>query len=428
MRILVVSLVTVVVLATISLGWLFDQVYQQYSDSKVQPTTVDIFEELGLDFAKALDNATNSEMMLSYWPKSGLYAVSLNSLGSTVLPDELFQKLKRNEVVVLETKDTLLFHYLLKNKQQILVLEAPQLSNSSGYSNEQYILTLSFYVFLILLFLIWAYPLLKQLSSLRKAAKAFGNGELDQRMTSKSISYIRDIEIEFNNMATRIKNLVGDVKLLSTAVSHDLRTPLARIRFGLDTLEEVDDDVLRSKLQLKLSEDVDEMTSLVESLLSYARLDQHTLTLNKESIKLSLLINECIKNKQSDQVKISFNCKVQNAFTVADRSFLKMAFNNIIQNAINYGKGVVNVTLDTDQSFVSISVCDNGMGVPKELRDQIVKPFVRGTKLESGYKGHGVGLAIVKRVIGWHNGHLNITDSAELSGATFTMMFPLNNQ
>ncbi|MBL4629746.1 MAG: histidine kinase, partial [Paraglaciecola sp.] len=74
MRILVVSLVTVVVLATISLGWLFDQVYQQYSDSKVQPTTVDIFEELGLDFAKALDNATNSEMMLSYWPKSGLYA------------------------------------------------------------------------------------------------------------------------------------------------------------------------------------------------------------------------------------------------------------------------------------------------------------------------------------------------------------------
>lgn len=428
MRNLVISLVTVVVLATISLGWLFDKIYQQYSTNEVRPTAVEIFETLGLDFAKALDDAPNSEIMLSYWPQSSLYSITLNSFVDSALPDEMLQTLKQNEVVVLETKNSILFHYLLKNKNQILVLESPHSSDADDFSSEQYVLTLSFYVFLILLFLIWAYPLMKQLSSLRKAAKNFGSGKLDQRITPNSISYIRDIEIEFNNMATRIKNLVGDVQLLSTAVSHDLRTPLARIRFGLDTLEEVYDDTLRIKLQIKLSEDVDEMTSLVESLLNYARLDQHTLILNRQPIELLLLVEQCIKKKQSDKVKISFKCTAQYAVTVADRSYLKMALNNILQNAINYGEGIVNVTLDEDHNLVIIRVSDNGKGVPENLRDQIVKPFIRGTKLENQNKGHGMGLAIVNRVIEWHNGHLDISDSTELSGATFTMSLPKNKQ
>jgi two-component system OmpR family sensor kinase len=105
-----------------------------------------------------------------------------------------------------------------------------------------------------------------------------------------------------------------------------------------------------------------------------------------------------------------------------------MALNNILQNAINYGEGIVNVTLDEDPNLVIIRVSDNGKGVPENLRDQIVKPFVRGTKLESQNKGHGVGLAIVKRVVEWHNGHLGISDSIELSGATFTLSLPKNKQ
>jgi two-component system OmpR family sensor kinase len=94
--------------------------------------------------------------------------------------------------------------------------------------------------------------------ALRLAAKSFGEGKLDERITPSSISYIRDIELEFNQMAKRIDNLVSDVKMLSTAVSHDLRTPLARIRFGIDTIQEVDDKTLRNELEAQLSDDVDE--------------------------------------------------------------------------------------------------------------------------------------------------------------------------
>ena len=101
-----------------------------------------------------------------------------------------------------------------------------------------------------------------------------------------------------------------------------------------------------------------------------------------------------------------------------------MALNNIIQNAINYGNKKVNIVLESDVHSVIIRVSDDGNGVPIDSREQIVKPFIRGTKTELKYKGHGVGLAIVKRILEWHNATLNIGDSDKLSGAEFTMVFP----
>lgn len=428
MRYLLISLVSVTIIATISLGWLFDKVYEQYQQEQQPLTTIEITEALGQDLAIALDKTSNSDALLSNWPSKSRYSISLNSIVEAALPQELMQQLKQGEVVILETQNTQLFHYYLSVKKQILILESPRLTPMNQHTYQQYILTLSFYLLLILLFLIWAYPLLKQLSSLRNAAKSFGNGKLDEQISTHSISYIRDIELEFNTMARRINSLVGDVKLLSTAVSHDLRTPLARIRFGLDTLAEVEDDQHRNRLQQKLGKDVDEMTLLVEALLNFARLDQQTLTLNKVFVDLAQLISECIENKQSDKVKIEFNCSTQQRSTTADRNYLKMVLNNIIQNAINYGQGKVIITLESDNNSLIVRISDDGKGIPEDKREQIVKPFIRGEKSESNYKGHGVGLAIVKRVLDWHNATLIIGDSTVLCGAEFTIVLPKNNQ
>lgn len=428
MRYLLISLVSVTLLATISLGWLFDRVYEQYQQDQQPLTSIEMAEALGRDLAIAMDKTTNTDELLSNWPNTSDYNISLGAIDEAELPQELIQQLKQGEVVILATQNTQLFHYYLSVKKQILVLESPRLTQVNQYSYRQYMLTLSFYLLLILLFLIWAYPLLKQLSSLRKAAKSFGKGKLDEQISSNSISYIRDIELEFNTMARRINSLVGDVKLLSTAVSHDLRTPLARIRFGLDTLEEVEDDDHRNRLQQRLGKDVDEMTLLVEALLNFARLDQQTLTLKKVSVDLVQLINECIENKRCDNVEIEFSCIARHTSTTADRNYLKMVLNNIIQNAINYGQGKVIIILDSDNHSLIIRISDDGKGIQVGIREQIVKPFIRGENSESNYKGHGVGLAIVKRVLDWHNATLIIGDSNELSGAEFKIVLPKNNQ
>ncbi len=160
--------------------------------------------------------------------------------------------------MIIETINNMAYHYLLPAKKQILILRTPILNSKNSYSVTQYIWTAAFYLILVFIFFLWSSPLVKQLMALRLAAKSFGEGKLDERITPSSISYIRDIELEFNQMAKRIDNLVSDVKMLSTAVSHDLRTPLARIRFGIDTIQEVDDKTLRNELEAQLSDDVDE--------------------------------------------------------------------------------------------------------------------------------------------------------------------------
>jgi len=424
MRNLLISLAGVALLATISLGWLFDTIYEQYQGDSRPVSSVELAESIGQNLSVVINDAPNGEMLLQHWPSDSQYRLSIASMSDAALPQALVKQLTQGEVIILETESMQLFHYFLEDKNQVLIVESPRLSQLNEYTLEQYLLTLSFYVLLIVLFLMWAYPLLQQLSRLRRAAKAFGNGQLDTLITSKSTSYIRDIEIEFNQMAKRINSLMDDVKLLSTAVSHDLRTPLARIRFGIDTLTEVEDEQQRARLQHKLGKDVDEMTSLVEALLNFARLEQQTLVLDKTKIALVDVINECIDNKHHDSVQITFECKAP-ATVLADQHYLKMALNNVIQNAINYGNGLVSIELTTQDNSAVITVCDDGNGIPADIRNQITKPFIRGANSTAEHKGHGVGLAIVKRVLDWHDGTLCISNSTKLSGAEFTLVIPI---
>ncbi len=421
MRMLKPSLIVVTLVATLGLGWLFDQAYEQYSPEVSSPDAIDVLRQLGENLAQAADGAPNSKEFLSHWPNKKQYALTLQPVSQSALPQRLLGQIKRGEPVLLETSNSLLYHYFLPVKDEILILRSPLL-NKVTHQSSHYLWTSAFYLVLISVFLLWAYPLVKQLLSLRAAAKAFGQGKLDRRISKNSMSYIHDIEIEFNHMAQRIESLIADVKLLSTAVSHDLRTPLARIRFGIDTLQEVEEASLRQELEQQLGDDVDEMTSLVETLLNYARLDQNRVEIQKEPVNLSEIIQSCIKRKKTDDLHLSFINTSNNKLVLADTKYITMLFNNLLQNAINYGRGHVLIELYYNNHNTIISISDDGNGVPVELREKIIKPFFRARNSLNEVQGHGIGLAIVKRILDWHNGTLTISNATELSGSKFTIM------
>jgi two-component system OmpR family sensor kinase len=427
MRTLSISLVLVVIISTLGLGWLFDKAYQQYFSHELSPNISSITKQLGKSLAYAANESSDENTFLSNWPNTKLSSVALQNIDNSTLPHTLIEQMKNGEPVVLETINNMVYHYLLPAKNKILILRMPLLSSKNNYSSTQFIWTTAFYVILIFIFFLWANPLIKQLLALRLAAKSFGEGHLERRIKPSSISYIRDIELEFNHMAKRIESLVSDVKMLSTAVSHDLRTPLARIRFGIDTIQEVDDESLRKELEEQLSDDVDEMTSLVETLLRYARLDQNMLEIRKEPVDLAMLIKNCIKRKKSNNVTIQFINDHDDNIISADSKYIHMVINNIIQNAINYGREKVLVELSYHNHNASIQISDNGEGVPVELREQIIKPFFRAKNGTNNIKGHGIGLAIVTRILDWHNGKLTISNATELSGSKFTITLPTNH-
>ena len=427
MRTLSFSLILVVIISTLGLGWLFDNIYQQFSSPELNPNTANVAKQLGSDLARAANESSDGNAFLSHWPNSKQYSVVLQDVKDSPLPRALIKQMNNAEPVVLETIDNMAYHYLLPAKEQILILRTPMLSPKNSYSVTQYIWTAAFYLILISIFLLWAYPLVKQLMALRLAAKSFGEGKLDERISPSSISYIRDIELEFNQMAKRIDSLVSDVKMLSTAVSHDLRTPLARIRFGIDTIQEVHDKTLRNELEQQLSDDVDEMTSLVETLLRYARLDQNMLKIKKEPVDLAMLIHKCISRKQSDNLTLQFLNKHDNNSILADSKYIEMVVNNLIQNAINYGRGKVLIELDYHNNTAKIHISDNGDGIPLALRKEVIKPFFRAENRMNNIKGHGIGLAIVTRILDWHIGKLVISNATELSGSKFTITLPSNH-
>ena len=430
MRRLIFSLIAVVLIATIGLGWMFDNVVAEYLEAPASARSsndaISELESLGGHMAQTLDKLPQPSEFVAQWPTADSHQMKLIAVDKFPLPQPLMTDLIAGQSVMLETDVGLSLYFLLNNHQQLLVIDAPSLMTKPIDSSLRLIITSVFYLLMMMLMLAWLYPLLRRLLKLRLVAKAFGDGDLTQRVNVSSVTYIRDLETEFNHMAQRIESLVGDVKLLSNAVSHDLRTPLARIRFGLDTLAEEDEPKLRQRFEQRISDNVDEMVELVETLLNYARLDQAMINLEKRSVSLTSIVASCIKTKIVDDKQIAFDG--ENEINVlGDPAYLMILVNNLLQNALNYGESQVIVSISQTDENVVLSVSDDGSGIPEDDRQQIIKPFIRGNDSEQSVKGYGMGLAIVTRILQWHQGSLVIKESEMLGGAEFNVLFSKNS-
>lgn len=428
MRWLVGSLIAAILFATVGLGWLFDTIYLQYIDdnSNKQSDVVSVMEQLGDNVSQLINSSNTPHELLASWPEANDYQLTLQSVDNMPLPTPLLNQFINEKRLVLETKDHIEINFYLPAHDQRLILTAPISHAVNEPRSSAYLFTGLFYFTLLLLMLLWLNPLIKRLLILRKTAKAFGEGNLEQRVKLGSVSYIRDLEFEFNRMAQRIDDLVSDVKLLSSAVSHDLRTPLSSIRFGIDTLQEVEEPELRKRFEQLISKDVDSMIELVETLLNYARLDQAMLNIDKSKIAVVPLINQIFESKRSDTISFSLisDVNTMELEVFADKGYLQMLLNNLIQNALQYAVSQVTVTLKKLDHGCEIIIADDGAGIPETERENIVKPFIRGDKTRSSVKGFGIGLAIVNRILHWHGGRLEIGQDEQLLGAKLTVFLP----
>lgn len=420
------SLIIVVLCGLIGLSWLFDHLFQQYqsehSHSIVQQAEprAEMFEVLA-EFANAQPDL---EAWLQGWPQTSDYQLSIVDIKRLALPAQLSEQLLQGQVLELATQDHLQMYALLQAHQRFLVLNTPMLNtDTTAEDSTRYWISSLFYSLIIALLLLWMSPLLYRLMKLRQVAKAFGEGELTQRVHVGKGSYIRDLETEFNYMAQRIESLVADVKLLSSAVSHDLRTPLAKIGMGLDTLSEETDPVKRANYQSRIQQHVDEMTELVEALLNYARLDQAQLKLSFQPTNISAMLATICQQQNSDGATITFQTTDDHILIPADPFYLKLAFTNLIENAIRYSNGRIEVSIKIYETTLAVSVADNGQGIPEDLKADILKPFIRGK--QSNKQGFGLGLAIVKRIADWHQAELTIGQSDTLGGAELVITLPL---
>ena len=253
-------------------------------------------------------------------------------------------------------------------------------------------------IVLIIIALIFLKNQTRPLVKLAKAAERFGKGDYVNDFRPSGAQEIRKAAYEFDRMAKRINRHLNQRSEMLSGISHDLRTPLTRLKLQLAMLSQKD-------LSQKMSKDIDEMEKMLNDYLQFAKTQVQETTID---INLTDLFDEIEKNVNSKNLKIS---KIENIFLKGRPMALRRSFENIIQNGLTYGEKVY-VEIQKGSNRAVIIFGDDGPGIPEDQYKNVFKPFFRLDKSRSlNQSGVGLGLAIVEDVINSHGGSVQLGTS-----------------
>ncbi len=248
---------------------------------------------------------------------------------------------------------------------------------------------------------------LKQLSF---AASRIREGDLDSRLDENTLtSEIREVNRGFNRMARELARVEEDRAVMLAGISHDLRTPLARLR--LETEMSVDDDEAKRNMAM----DIDQLDAIIDKFMDYARPGETRL----HRVHVSQLIDrEASLFRDPTQIRITSRVAID-LEVMADETELGRVFLNLFENARRYGRGTYTGVADVTVSYVKtgpwaiISVRDQGPGVAPEKLSQLTTPFFRGDAARTAATGAGLGLAIVDKAMQRMGGSLEMANAPD---------------
>lgn len=252
-----------------------------------------------------------------------------------------------------------------------------------------------------------AINLVRPLRSLRRTVEQFGRGDLTARTGSLREDEIGGLSRAFDRMAERIETLLTAERRLLQDVSHELRSPLARLRFAVE-LARTDGD--REEALTHIAKDVERLASLVDELLQLTRAegdpssqDLHVIPLND---LLRSLVADCGLEAEARHRRLAL--KVDgSAIVLGERELIRRAVENVLRNAIHYAPEgtTVEIVMTLVAEVATITVRDRGPGIPEEWLGQIFKPFFRVDNDRARTSGGvGLGLSIAQRAINLHQG------------------------
>jgi two-component system sensor histidine kinase RstB len=271
-------------------------------------------------------------------------------------------------------------------------------------------------------------PLERKIRQVRYALNRMKSGDLSLRVPIEGSDEMANLASSYNNMSDHIQRLIEAQRELMRAVSHELRTPVARIRFGTEMLAEEDDYNHRMHQVDMIDKDIEALNTLIDEIMTYAKLEQGTPSLDFDEITLFDVLDqvavetEALKTqKEIELVAPPLYVKVD-----AERRYLHRVVQNLVGNAVRYCDNKVRITggIHSDgMAFVCVE--DDGAGIPEQDRKRVFEAFARlddsRTRASGGY---GLGLSIVSRIAYWFGGEIKVDESPTLGGARFIMTWP----
>lgn len=265
---------------------------------------------------------------------------------------------------------------------------------------------------------LFARQLNRPLQGLQQAALKVGRGEMPDPLPEHGSTEIVAVTQAFNRMAKGISQLEKDRALLMAGVSHDLRTPLTRIRLASEMVSEQD-----SWIKDGIVSDIEDMNAIIDQFIDYIRHHKEE-ALDEED--LNLLVQEQISADRLQKREINASLCEPLPLVPLRRIAIKRVLNNLIENALKYSDGAIEVSTGVERASrkVYVQVRDHGPGIPEHEMQRMFEPFAQGDTAR-GSGGSGLGLAIIKKIVDMHHGQISMHNHA-YGGLVVTVYLPLS--
>lgn len=352
--------------------------------------------------------------------------IDVNNLEVYPLTKDQKTLLGQGEIVMLEEQG--LFLQRIPGSRYMVILGPIDYLNSV-YSLEwvDYLMLFALCLSLALPAFLWLRPLWRQLQELSFTAQVLGTGDFSARVNLPASSPLNTLATTFNRMAQNIQQLVDDRKLMIDAISHDLRTPMARLRYRIEALRMTLSNEEAKVMSESMAKDVDQLGEMTDELLLFSHLDRPILAMQKEKVVLVGWVKNVLEDFHwREQMPILHHQIEDGGLTLEiDPYYLRRAMTNLLMNARRYCKETIQIVIENTQEMLAIHIDDDGPGIPESERANVLKPFVRLDQARSANTGgYGMGLAIVQKILSFHEGEVRVSQSP-LGGARVTLCWPV---
>ncbi len=420
-----VTLYVLIVVTLAAVSWGQDRLMQAYE--RRHPTADDPNREAVFAIVtsqlRALEPAARAQAVASLAERSGV-ALELFDLADIAGAETLARLANGERAVMSAASGRMWILEKLEDANQVVAFK--YVSGVSARTPLEWVLVIVFYAAIALVVMLWLWPLRRDLRQLERSTSEFGdrNWRFSSRIGPRSQVY--PLAQAFRRMASRIDGLIASHKDMSNAMSHEIKTPLARMRFEIEMARTARDARQLDEHLDNIDRDVVELNSFVTATLDYAILERAEVALNiaeHDFTHILPAVAESARRAALTDIDIAAHVAADATRVKCDAHLLETVVRNLLHNALRHARSRVEVSFATQAGEHVLRVDDDGPGVPSADRERVFESFVQLERRSGPKKGFGLGLAIVKRVLEWHGGRVLVATS-DLGGARFEARWP----
>ena len=263
---------------------------------------------------------------------------------------------------------------------------------------------------------------LRPLRWLKESVEKVSAGDLSTRVPVVRMDEIGQVGRAFNHMTGRVEQMLNDHDRLMADVSHELRSPLARIKVALEMLPEGDK-------REQIATDIREMEALTSALLERERIKNRAARPDHAEFDLVAMTREIVDSFTGRPPGVGLAKSPESLSILADEALLKVLLQNLVDNAVKFSlddSDPIKVRLGRGKESVTVSIDDDGRGIPEDMTDRVLEPFVKLDPSRGHRSGYGLGLNLCQRIVQAHNGSIEI-QPREPRGTSVLVELPLRS-